>query len=50
MPIARWSQLHAYFECCVGRASCSGRQMRNGFFMLNLIAWVLLIIGAELLA
>jgi hypothetical protein len=32
-----------------GRTPCSGKQMRNGFFMLNLIAWVIILTGIEFL-
>jgi len=46
---AKWKQIRLQVDYC-GRASCSGRQMRNGFFTLNLIAWVLIALAANLLA
>ena len=32
-----------------GRPACSGKQMRKGFFFLNLIVWALILAGFELL-
>jgi hypothetical protein len=32
-----------------GRSQCTGRQMRSGFFVLNLIAWIVILTGVHLL-
>lgn len=46
MRVTGWS----YFENCIwGRAPCSGAQMRNGFLVLNFIAWALILASFELL-
>ncbi len=51
MQIARWGPVRSYFDSCVaGRSECSGRQIRNGFFMLNLIVWALIFAGIGFLA
>jgi hypothetical protein len=36
------------FEYCLGRNTvpCTGRQMRNGFFTLNMIVWIVIVIFA----
>jgi hypothetical protein len=40
----------SYFETCIwSRAPCSGPQMRNGFLVLNFIAWALIFAAVELL-
>jgi hypothetical protein len=50
MRVAGWSPVRSYFGNCLSAPSaCSGRQMRNGFFFLNLIAWALIFAGFELL-
>ena len=50
MRIAGWNPIRSYFGTCVsGRAECSGRQMRNGFFVLNLIVWAAIFAGVEFL-
>lgn len=50
MQAARRSAVRSYFESCIaGRAECSGRQMRNGLLVLNLIVWALILAGFELL-
>ena len=50
MQVARWTTLRSYFNSCVTvRSECSGRQMRNSFFVLNLLAWAIILAGIELL-
>jgi hypothetical protein len=36
------------FEYCFGRnaVSCSGRQVRNGFFAVNIMVWTFIVILA----
>jgi hypothetical protein len=48
MRIAGWSRTY-FGNCLSGRDACSGRQMRNGFFVLNFVAWVVILAGFELL-
>lgn len=48
MPIARWIPIRFYFEYCLlsrSNAQCSSRQIRNGLFAINLIAWVFIILA-----
>ena len=50
MWVARSNSIRSYFGTCLGaRAECSGKQMRNGFLMLNLIAWAIILAGVEFL-
>jgi hypothetical protein len=50
MQVARWSIVRSCFETCVsGGRGCSGRQMRNGFLVLNLIVWAVVLAGIKLL-
>lgn len=50
MQVAKWGTVRSYLEVCIyGRKECSGRQMRNGFFVLNLFFWVIILVGIQLL-
>lgn len=49
MRVAGWSPVRSFENCVSGRSACSGKQMRNGFFVLNMIAWALILAGFELL-
>lgn len=50
MQVAKWNTVRSYFEtCALSGRECSGRQMRNGFLMLNLIAWAIILVGIKLL-
>jgi hypothetical protein len=50
MRVAGWSPIRSCFENCIlGRAPCSGPQMRNGFIALNFIAWAIILASFELL-
>jgi hypothetical protein len=52
MPAAKRGPAHSSFECCMFHPlhpACSGRQMRNGFFVLNILAWILAILTIRLL-
>jgi hypothetical protein len=50
MKVASWNTVRSCFDSCVaGRPPCSARQMRGGFFVLNLIVWALIFAGFELL-
>jgi len=50
MWVAKPGAIRSYFETCVSsRAQCSGRQMRNGFFVLNMVVWAVILAGIELL-
>jgi hypothetical protein len=50
MQVARWRTVLSYFDTCVSdRQPCSGRQIRNGFFVINLIVWMLILAALELL-
>jgi hypothetical protein len=50
MQVAKWNTVRSYFETCIySQQECSGRQMRNGFLVLNLIAWAIILAGIQLL-
>jgi hypothetical protein len=50
MQVAKWNTVRSYFDSCVaGRAECSGKQMRNGFVVLNLVVWAVILAGIQLL-
>lgn len=50
MRAAKGSPVRSYFDGCVsGRSECSGKQIRNGLFVLNMIGWIIILGGIELL-
>lgn len=47
--MVKWALIRSELDYCFprrGHVRCTGRQMRNGFFLLNLLAWFLIILAA----
>ena len=50
MEAAKRSRFRSFVSQCIAeRGECSGPQMRGGFVLLNLLAWVVILAGIKFL-
>ncbi|HWK95883.1 MAG TPA: hypothetical protein VNR39_10705 [Pseudolabrys sp.] len=51
MEVVKPTKFRSFLHHCVtGRSECSAPQMRGGFVVLNLLAWIIILVGLKLLA